>query len=58
MDTSEYTWHDKEAKGWRIDEGKSRILIAEGPGYSRQIGEALFFILARRPVTSKKECDG
>lgn len=42
-----YQWTDKEAMGWRIDEGPSRFLIAEGSGYSRSIGLALFLLLSR-----------
>lgn len=35
-------WTDREAAGWRIDEGPSRFLIAEGSGWSRKIGRELF----------------
>lgn len=48
-----YQWHEKEAMGWRIDEGESRFLIAEGSGYSRQIGAALFVLLSGKPPPSE-----
>jgi hypothetical protein len=35
-------WESKAALGWRIGYGVSNFLVAEGSGFSRQIGRAMF----------------
>ena len=37
-----YTWWELPAFGWAIRDGVSLFLVAEGPGYSRRVGRALY----------------
>jgi len=56
-----YTWRERPALGWAISDGVSRFLIAEGSGYSRNVGRRLYRQLVdehhKHPATLKRRRD-
>lgn len=47
-------WQDRPALSWRIGFGISSFLVAEGSGWSRPMGRALFADLKKRKTIYPK----